>query len=284
MTQHPLGILFIEEHSDFREAAQELLAALGHRVLAAGGARQALDLLDRRRHEIDLLVVDAYLSPSGGAELVERARDRHGWMPALLLSGFGEDELLKRRAAAAGLPLLPVPFTADQLDAAVDRAWAEPPVAAVPAAPAPSRARRPGWVALAAALGLAAGTAMLARRPAPPLPALPAIEAVRTSAVEPLEPLGELESPPLGLAWRPVPGAASYRVALLGVDGTELWRRQAEAPAVELPEQTRGELRPGVVYYWRVEAFDAAGSRLASSDRARFRLRPGAAAGTGDVP
>lgn len=112
-------------------------------------------------------------------------------------------------------------------------------------------------------------------------PALPPPEpggVVRGGEVEAVSPLGDLQEIPAELRWLPTMGAASYRVRLAAVDGSILWETVVPAAPARLPARLPADiasrLHRAVVYTWTVEALDAAGARLASSEPVRFRVMP----------
>jgi hypothetical protein len=132
-------------------------------------------------------------------------------------------------------------------------------------------------VAAAAGLILLFGVAVqILRSPAPTLPEPEADDVIRGSEVEPIYPIGELEGMPIELRWKEVDEAQSYRVSLLGVDETILWEVTVPGSPSRLPEALRERLHPRVVYFWRVEALDEQGARLAWSELIRFRARSAA--------
>jgi hypothetical protein len=129
--------------------------------------------------------------------------------------------------------------------------------------------------AAAAVLVLAAGLAFFTlSTPEPPLPA-PEVGVTRGIGVEPLGPVGEVEEIPAELRWTPREGAQGYRVRLIAVDDTVLWKETVAAPPARLPAGVAGRLHRAVVYRWTVEALDAGGARLAMSEPVAFRVRPG---------
>jgi hypothetical protein len=147
--------------------------------------------------------------------------------------------------------------------------------------PFPAARRRPAvWVgrlAAAAMILLAAGLFLqryLAAPSLPPPPISPSSGVVRGGEVEPLAPVGDVEAVPAELRWAPRPGAVSYRVRLQTVDDTVLWEATVPAPPARLPAEVARRLQRAVVYVWSVEALDAQGARLASSEPVRFRARP----------
>jgi hypothetical protein len=130
---------------------------------------------------------------------------------------------------------------------------------------------------LAAALILVLGGGLLFRLANPSAPPLPAPEVggtLRGGELEAVSPVGDVGEIPAELRWNPRPGARSYRVRLLAVDDTVLWETTVPAPPARLPAEILGRLHRAVAYVWTVEALDASGARLASSEPVRFRVRP----------
>jgi hypothetical protein len=171
-----------------------------------------------------------------------------------------------------------VDFVVARLEAASPVQARKGKVVAFPtAAPKTRPATRPAVWRLAAAAILVLGTGLLfqlSRSGAPPLPAPGTETVVRGGEVEAVSPVGEVPAIPVELDWKPRPGAVSYRVRLSAVDDTVLWETTVPAPPVRLPAEITGHLHRAVVYTWTVEALDASGARVASSEPVRFRARP----------
>ncbi len=124
---------------------------------------------------------------------------------------------------------------------------------------------------------LVIGLGLLYRAFQSPQPALPEPEVggvMRGGEVEVVSPVGDVADMPAELRWGRVEGAASYRVRITAVDGSVLWEGTALAPSISLPAEVAGRLHRAVVYTWTVEALDPSGARLASSEAARFKVKP----------
>lgn len=182
---------------------------------------------------------------------------------------------------------------AEDLEFVTGRLRSASPVEAAPAAPAvpanggkvvpfPSRRREearrtPSWArwAAAAVFVLAAGLAFrLAFPPAGTLPPPDDAGVVRGARIEGLAPQGEVMEVPGALSWEPVPGAASYELKLVAVDGTVLWETTLAAPPARLPAEVRGRLLAAVRYSYSVRARDARGGEIAVSEEVSFRAAP----------
>jgi CheY-like chemotaxis protein len=63
-------ILAVDDDPKFLDAADHLLTAAGYQVLRATDGNQAVDLLEKRHSEIDLIIVDLALPGINGFEII----------------------------------------------------------------------------------------------------------------------------------------------------------------------------------------------------------------------
>ena len=75
-------------------------------------------------------------------------------------------------------------------------------------------------------------------------------------------------------AWRPVAGAASYRLEVRDVADELLWQGSSTAAGLVAPPELRAKLQTLVTYRWNVTALDAAQSAIGHSAAASFRIEP----------
>lgn len=95
---HPCGsdhtpkrvVLLVEDEPFVREATSRILQSAGFEVLVAGDASEAIDLFERGRRPIDLLMSDLVLPGRSGRQLGEDLRRRSPQLPVLLTSGYLE--------------------------------------------------------------------------------------------------------------------------------------------------------------------------------------------------
>jgi PAS domain S-box-containing protein len=87
-----IRVLLVEDNRQVREFAEELLADLGCRVLAAGDAGSALEIL--KVEKVDLVFTDVVMPGISGVELAAGIRREMPGLPVLLATGYSE-ELLK---------------------------------------------------------------------------------------------------------------------------------------------------------------------------------------------
>jgi len=135
---HGERVLVVEDEDGAREGLSELLELLGYEVVAvsSGEAAGVLPLEFAPR----LLLTDLMLPGVDGATLAASLRDRWPHLEVVLMSGYTEDEAVRRRVDGGDLRFLQKPFDVAALGRAVAAALAEP----APVLPDPEPALRSG--------------------------------------------------------------------------------------------------------------------------------------------
>ena len=115
---HGLKILIVEDDEDSRELLCELLDLAGAQVLGAQSTPDALDAIGR--FDPDVLVSDIGLPQEDGYALIRKVRAREATdgkrsLPAIALTGYSQDENVKRALAAGYQAHLTKPVDADLL-------------------------------------------------------------------------------------------------------------------------------------------------------------------------
>lgn len=104
-------ILLVEDDRRVREVTAAMLRELGYRVVETENGQEALAHLEAHAAEIDLVLSDVIMPRMGGSELVGRLRAEHPEMKILLMTGYTDDDSLRRRVEQEGLPIVEKPFT-----------------------------------------------------------------------------------------------------------------------------------------------------------------------------
>jgi two-component system cell cycle sensor histidine kinase/response regulator CckA len=93
-------VLLVDDEQIILEVGQELLEAMGYRVLVAIDGKEAIEVYKKNRDEIDLVVLDMVMPKMGGGNAYDRMKEINPDMKALLSSGFSIDgeatEILER--------------------------------------------------------------------------------------------------------------------------------------------------------------------------------------------
>ena len=109
------AVLLVEDDSNLRELVARVLRALGYTVYAAGSGGEALAIARDCATPIDAVITDVVMPGMNGRELVEKlveARPRIGF---LFMSGYTDDDVLRRGVLHGETAFLQKPFTPDQL-------------------------------------------------------------------------------------------------------------------------------------------------------------------------
>jgi signal transduction histidine kinase/CheY-like chemotaxis protein len=106
-------VLLAEDEEAVRELASEFLSASGYQVIAAKDGIEALELAERQKTPIDVLVTDVVMPRMCGTELAMRLRRAHPGIQVVYMSGY-----LEHNSDESYLPnaeLLQKPFSRDSL-------------------------------------------------------------------------------------------------------------------------------------------------------------------------
>jgi two-component system cell cycle sensor histidine kinase/response regulator CckA len=108
-------VLLVEDEAPLRAVTRRMLSNLGYRVLEARHGADAARLSGKHDGTIDLLITDVVMPEMGGRELARLMRRQRPRMPVLYVSGYTDDELLRKGILEPGAQLLRKPFTPVEL-------------------------------------------------------------------------------------------------------------------------------------------------------------------------
>jgi PAS domain S-box-containing protein len=111
----PLTVLAVDDDALVLMSTALMLEGLGHTVLSATSATQALEIL-RRGQSVDLVVTDEAMPQMRGSQLAEAVRAERPGLPIILATGYAEP----RAGEDAKLPRLEKPFSQGDLGRMVD--------------------------------------------------------------------------------------------------------------------------------------------------------------------
>jgi signal transduction histidine kinase/FixJ family two-component response regulator len=113
----PATIMLVDDDALISMSAGEMLRELGHTVIEANSAGEALGALQTLDWKLDLLITDHAMPGMTGAELAAKVRALKPDLPILLATGYadlGQD-------SAPDLPRLAKPYTQNELAAEIRR-------------------------------------------------------------------------------------------------------------------------------------------------------------------
>jgi two-component system CheB/CheR fusion protein len=112
-----LRLLLVEDHGDTADLLELYLVSEGHTVERAGDVATALEKVERG--EFDLLISDLGLPDGSGVDLLRELRNRGQRLPAIALSGYGQEEDIQQSRLAGFVAHVVKPVDIDRLTSVV---------------------------------------------------------------------------------------------------------------------------------------------------------------------
>jgi PAS domain S-box-containing protein len=84
-------VLLVDDEEFVLEVGQELLEAMGYRVLSARDGKEAIDIYTKNGDRIDIVVLDMVMPVMGGGEVYDRIREINSDVKVLLSSGYSKN-------------------------------------------------------------------------------------------------------------------------------------------------------------------------------------------------
>jgi len=113
-------ILVVDDSTVIRTAVTNALLSRGHQVHQAENGRLGLELWEKHRDTIQLVVSDVFMPELDGLSMAKEIRQRSRTVPIMLMSSKLDDNS-RWVAEEAGFRLLPKPFKDEVLLMLVDR-------------------------------------------------------------------------------------------------------------------------------------------------------------------
>ena len=104
-------VLLIEDEVAVREIANRILRRKGYVVLLASSGEDALAVSAAFDSPIHLVISDAVMPGMSGAEVVRRLQEQRPGLKALFMSGYTDDEILRRGIVSSAAAFIQKPFT-----------------------------------------------------------------------------------------------------------------------------------------------------------------------------
>jgi len=108
-------VLLVEDEESVRTLAARVLAEQGYAVHEARNGREALAVLERPDHGIDLVLTDVVMPDMGGVELADRVAAAHPDVRIVYMSGYSEGDKLHPGVRRSPYPFLQKPFSPESL-------------------------------------------------------------------------------------------------------------------------------------------------------------------------
>jgi two-component system cell cycle sensor histidine kinase/response regulator CckA len=112
-------VLLVEDEDVVRNFAARALARQGYEVLEAGTGVEALEVMEREKGKVDIVVSDVIMPEMDGPTLLKELRKTNPGLKFIFVSGYPDDAFKKNLDDNEAYSFLPKPFTLSQLAARV---------------------------------------------------------------------------------------------------------------------------------------------------------------------
>jgi PAS domain S-box-containing protein len=108
-------ILLVEDEEAVRGLACRILEKQGYRVIPAQHGRDAMEIATKEEGRIDLVLTDVVMPGMNGRGLVERLTGIRPTIKSLYMSGYTDDDIIRRGFIEPSKSFLQKPFTSEAL-------------------------------------------------------------------------------------------------------------------------------------------------------------------------
>jgi signal transduction histidine kinase len=105
-----VSVLLAEDEPQIRSFLEQFLTDSGFEVLSASGGEEAIDICDRLKPDIDLLLTDVVMPKLNGRELSLHLSNRYPDLVTLYISGYPAEHLSKRGLLESDVNFIHKPF------------------------------------------------------------------------------------------------------------------------------------------------------------------------------
>jgi two-component system cell cycle sensor histidine kinase/response regulator CckA len=112
-------VLLVEDEDVVRSFAVRALSRQGYEVLEAASGVEAVEVMERENHRVDIVVSDVIMPEMDGPTLLKELRRTNPELKFIFVSGYPDEAFKKKLEVGADYAFLPKPFTLPQLAAKV---------------------------------------------------------------------------------------------------------------------------------------------------------------------
>jgi signal transduction histidine kinase len=117
-------ILLVDDEPMVLKMLQTFLESQGYQIITAPGGHEALTIVEQQGHGIDLLITDIRMPDMNGIRLLEAVRQLLPALPAILMTGYTDFDLVVEGLKQRAFDLLFKPIDFDQLNWCISKALA----------------------------------------------------------------------------------------------------------------------------------------------------------------
>ncbi|MCX5833583.1 MAG: response regulator [Deltaproteobacteria bacterium] len=118
-------VLLVDDEDSMLEVGQELLKTMGYHVYTARDGSEALEIYDRSKGEIDIVLLDMIMPKMGGGEAFDQMKKINPAVKVLLLSGYSIDGEAAKILDRGCSGFIQKPFNMEELSKTIESIMGE---------------------------------------------------------------------------------------------------------------------------------------------------------------
>ena len=108
-------VLVVDDERFMRALAHDILSGHGYQIVEAESGEEAVSMYQMNAPNVDLVVLDLLMPGMDGAQALDEFRKVNPNIRCIISSGFGADQIDKKRLSGPYVRFVPKPYTATQL-------------------------------------------------------------------------------------------------------------------------------------------------------------------------
>ncbi len=115
-------ILVVDDEEDIREILSETLENIGHACLTASDGGVAIEILEQRHDEIDVVICDLKMPRVAGDQVIRHVNRHHPLIPIIILTGHAQLDMALEHLRLGAFDYMTKPFRVQELQHILDKA------------------------------------------------------------------------------------------------------------------------------------------------------------------
>ena len=112
-------VLLVDDEDMIIEVGESMLASLGYTVLLARNGEEALDVYQKNREAIDIIILDMIMPDIGGKEIYSRLKDINADIKVLFASGYSMNNQTSEIVKGGCNGYIQKPYTMPQISQSI---------------------------------------------------------------------------------------------------------------------------------------------------------------------
>jgi CheY-like chemotaxis protein len=115
LTRGTETVLLVDDEEGTREYGKELLQGYGYTVLTSSSGEEAIEIYDKAKKQIDIVILDLIMAGMGGKRCLEEIVKLDPQAKVLITTGYTDSDLITEALESGAIEVLSKPFRAQAM-------------------------------------------------------------------------------------------------------------------------------------------------------------------------